>query len=181
MNAVEPLTLDVREELRNGGEPLPRIMATVRALKSDQPLRLLATFEPLPLYAVLARKGFDHSAVRLGEGDWEVLFTPGTGQASSVPGTETTASPSAADSPAAADADRVWPAPATSLDNRGLPPPEPLVRILDALEHLGPGEVLEAINERDPVFLYPELEARGAAIRVDHRADGVWLLIRRGA
>jgi uncharacterized protein (DUF2249 family) len=54
------------------------------------------------------------------------------------------------------------------------------MRILDSLEHLGPGEVLEAINERDPVFLYPELEARGAAIRVEKRDDGVHLLIRRG-
>lgn len=175
MNAVEiePVTLDVREELRNGGEPLPRIMAAVRELKADQPLRLLATFEPLPLYAVLAKKGYGHDATHHGDGDWEVLFTPGA---------TPEAPASTARSPAAADAGAgPWPAPGTFLDNRGMAPPEPLVRILDALEHLGPGEVLEAINERDPVFLYPELEARGAAIRVDHRDDGVYLLIRRGA
>ncbi|HET6655881.1 MAG TPA: DUF2249 domain-containing protein [Gammaproteobacteria bacterium] len=171
MNAVEPLTLDVREELRNGGEPLPRIMATLRDLKPDQPLRLLATFEPLPLYAVLARKGFGHDATHHGEGDWEVLFTPGAAPEAAA---------STARSPAANDADDdAWPAPGSFLDNRDLGPPEPLVRILDALEHLGPGEVLQAINERDPVFLYPELEARGAAIRVEQRDDGVYLLIRR--
>lgn len=53
MTTPEPLTLDVREELRRGGEPLPRIMETVRQLAPGQALRLLATFEPLPLYAVL--------------------------------------------------------------------------------------------------------------------------------
>jgi uncharacterized protein (DUF2249 family) len=171
MNAVEPLTLDVREELRNGGEPLPRIMATLRDLQADQPLRLLATFEPLPLYAVLAKKGFGHDATRHDEGDWEVLFTPGAAP-------QPTASPTVSPSPGGARED--WPAPGAFLDNRGLGPPEPLMRILDTLEHLGPGEVLRAINERDPVFLYPELEARGAAIRTETRDDGVYLLIRRG-
>lgn len=170
MTAVDPLTLDVREELRNGGEPLPRIMETIRDLAPDQPLRLLATFEPLPLYTVLAKKGFGHSATRLGEGDWEVVFTPGAA----------TEAPNPAAKPTETD-HTDWPAPSTSLDNRGLHPPEPLMRILDTLEHLGAGEVLHAINERDPVFLYPELESRGAAIHVDKRTDGVHLLIRRGS
>lgn len=167
---IEALTLDVREELRKGGEPLPLILGAVDALKPGQSLRLLATFEPLPLYAVLARKGFAHSARHLGEGDWEVLFTPGAADSHARIDKPqcVTAGPSTAG----------WPAPSVHLDNRGLQPPEPLVRILDALEHLGPGEVLEAINERDPVFLYPELEARGAAIHTDKQADGVHLLIR---
>lgn len=168
---IEPLTLDVREELRNGGEPLPRIMATLRELESDRPLRLLATFEPLPLYAVLAKKGYGHDATRIGEGDWEVLFTPGAAP---------TESASPLTPPASGDAEGDWPAPGSFLDNRGLGPPEPLIRILDTLEHLERGEVMQAINERDPVFLYPELETRGAAIRVDKRDDGVYLLIRRG-
>jgi uncharacterized protein (DUF2249 family) len=174
MDTAEPMTLDVRDALRNGGEPLPQILAAVGNLKPEQPLRLLATFEPLPLYAVLGRKGYGHSARHIGEGDWEVLFTPGAAEAppaKSQPGNEKPAT-----------ADGTWPTPTTHLDNRGLQPPEPLVRILDALEHLGPGEVLEAINERDPVFLYPELEARGAAIRTEKRADGgMRLLIRHGA
>jgi uncharacterized protein (DUF2249 family) len=173
MASIEPYTLDVREELRSGGEPLSRIMTAVNTLAPRQGLRLLATFEPLPLYAVLARKGFSHNAKRLAEGDWEVLFTPGA----SPPAAKSDKSKSPA-TVASADG---WPAASVHLDNRGLQPPEPLVRILDTLEHLSPGEVLEAINERDPVFLYPELEARGASIHTDKQVDGVHLLIRRGA
>ncbi len=167
---VEPLTLDVREDLRRGAEPLPRILQAVRSLSPGQGLRLLATFEPLPLYAVLGRKGFGHSAVRRGEGDWEVLFSPG--DAAQL---HATAAPVASDASLAG-----WPEPSTSLDNRGLQPPEPMVRILDALEHLRTGQVLEALNERDPVFLYPELQARGAAVHTEKLADGIRLLIRRG-
>ncbi|MGH7105490.1 MAG: DUF2249 domain-containing protein [Acetobacteraceae bacterium] len=168
---IEPLTVDVREELRRGGEPLPRILQAVKTLAPGQALRLLATFEPLPLYAVLGRNGFGHSATRHGEGDWEVLFEPQTTRASESP---------AKRSPAATVASvSDWPKPSTYLDNRGLLPPEPMVRILDALEHLGAGDVLEALNEREPVFLYPELQARGAAIHTEKTGEGVRLLIRR--
>jgi uncharacterized protein (DUF2249 family) len=174
MSVPQPLTLDVRDDLRNGGEPLPKILAAVGTLQPGQSLRLLATFEPLPLYAVLGRKGFSHVARHVGEGDWEVIFAPGAEPAGPA------ARPNHAASPVADAAG--WPAATVHLDNRGLQPPEPLVRILDALEHLAPGAVLEAINERDPVFLYPELEARGAAIRTEKRAEGgVRVLIRRGA
>src|SRR5579872_7196012 len=71
-----PHELDVRPILRAGGEPFTEIMAAVNGLGAGQSLRLLATFEPVPLYGVLAKKGFDHAAHEIGEGDWEVLFTP---------------------------------------------------------------------------------------------------------
>ncbi|MHB8415471.1 MAG: DUF2249 domain-containing protein [Acidiferrobacteraceae bacterium] len=171
MASSEPRTLDLRDELRRGGEPLPRILEEVASLAAGQPLRLFTTFEPLPLYAVLGKKGFLHDATRRGEGDWEVLFTPGAAPAEELP--------RGRPSPPATN-DGVWPPAGTLLDNRGLAPPEPMIRILEALEHLQPGEVLEAINEREPQFLYPQLEERGAGIRVDRRADGVHLLVRRG-
>ena len=165
----EPLTLDVREELRRGGEPLSRILQAVKELRPGQALRLLAAFEPLPLYAVLGSKGFGHGAKRLGEGDWEVTFTP-----DSTPTRQSSSARASSDASSAA-----WPKPSTYLDNRGLEPPAPMVRILDALERLGAGEVLEALNERDPVFLYPELQARGAGIHTDKVSGGVRILIRR--
>lgn len=174
MNHPEPHTLDVREVLRSGGEPFPQIMQAIAQLAPDQPLRLLATFEPLPLYAVLGKKGYGHSALHRADGDWEVLFTPGQAPVAKSAAAAAAAAPAAV---SAAD----WPAPSTSLDNRGLQPPEPMILILEALERLAPGEVLAAINERDPAFLYPELEARGASIRTEQKSDGVHLLIRKGA
>jgi uncharacterized protein (DUF2249 family) len=179
MAQLEPLLLDVREQLLHGGEPLPRILQAVGALKPGQGLRLRATFEPLPLYAVLGRKGYAHQARQLAPGDWEVEFSP-----AAADGAAGAAAGAAKPTPAGHSNPDIsgWPAPGQQLDNRGLMPPEPLVRILAALELLGAGEVLEAINEREPVFLYPELEQRHAQIHTQPQPDGsVRLLIRRGA
>lgn len=52
---TEPFTLDVRDRLRSRGEPRSQILQAVGRLAPGQPMRLLATFEPLPLYAVLGR------------------------------------------------------------------------------------------------------------------------------
>jgi len=182
MTEPEPLTLDVREQLRGGGEPLPRILKAVGALQPGQSLRLRATFEPLPLYAVLSRKGLSHQSRQIAAGDWEVLFSPAGSAGVAAAG----ATANAAAAPTSADRRTVdtrgWPAAQTRLDNRGLMPPEPLVRILAALEQLPAGAVLEAINEREPVFLYPQLEQRHAQIHTEPQHDGgVRLLIRRGA
>lgn len=179
MITIEPLELDVRPELAKGGEPLPHILEAARNLAPGQSLRLRAPFEPIPLYSVLGRKGFSHHAQRHAEGDWEILFVP-----DQQPERATQPKPSVATadggSSSSNDATSSWPAPKVTLDNRGLGPPEPMIRILAALEHLAPGEVLAAINEREPMFLYPELESRGAAIQTRKEADGVHLLIRCG-
>lgn len=67
------------------------------------------------------------------------------------------------------------------LDNRGLTPPEPMVRILEALEHLAPGEQFQALNDREPHFLFPELVDRGFVWELEHTAEGVLITIRHGS
>lgn len=47
------------------------------------------------------------------------------------------------------------------LDNRGLGPPQPMMRTLEQLEKIRPGETLIIINDRRPMFLYEELDAMG--------------------
>jgi len=143
----EYIDVDVRPILRAGGEPFSVIMAALERLEPGQGLRLYATFKPVPLFAVMADKGFAYYAQALDAGEWEVLFTPTA--------TQKPASPSG--TPAFDD----WPEPAVKLDNRDLDPPEPMVRILAAAEKLGPGETLSALLRREPVFLFPQLERRG--------------------
>lgn len=69
-------TLDVRDILKAGGEPFSQIMQAVEGLTLGQGLRLLATFKPVPLFTVMAQRGFGHSEREIGGGDWEVIFTP---------------------------------------------------------------------------------------------------------
>lgn len=162
--------LDVRPILRSGGEPFSAIMQAVNGLGAGQALRLLATFEPVPLYAVLGKKGFDHAAREIGGGDWEVLFTPQAQPANAQP---------ALDGVAASG----WPEPVRQLDNRDLDPPEPMVRTLAAVEELQPGDVLCALLCREPVFLLPELRKRGFEWLGGFEADRTTykLLVRNGA
>lgn len=167
MTDIAPRTLDVRPILASGGEPFADIMTAVAGLEHGQGLRLIAPFKPVPLFAVMEKKGFSHTETPLEGSDWEVLFKPG-------------AKPTAV---AALRADAsAWPTPARTLDKRGLQPPEPMVRILETLESMKPDEVLEAINERDPVFLYPELAKRGHAIHVEPRdGSGFRVVVRHSA
>ncbi|HZV17831.1 MAG TPA: DUF2249 domain-containing protein [Sphingobium sp.] len=159
--AVDFVDVDVRPTLRGGGEPFGEIMAAVNALAPGQGLRLLATFKPVPLFHVLGSKGFSHEAREIGEGDWEVLFSPAD------------TAPESAEAPAPQPADTsAWPAPARAMDNRDLDPPEPMVRILAATEQMQAGEVLEALLCREPMFLLPELAKRGHAWRGAFEPDG---------
>jgi uncharacterized protein (DUF2249 family) len=66
-----------------------------------------------------------------------------------------------------------------ALDLRGLQPPEPIVRIFEALER-APDEPLRAILPHEPVPLYALLRERGYAYSGEHRTDGGYeLLIER--
>ncbi len=161
--------VDVRPVLRAGGEPFGMIMSAINGLKPGEGLRLLATFKPVPLFQVLGSKGFTYEAKEIGGGDWEVLFSPGgerpiNGSVKS-PGDES-----------------VWPAPVRHLDNRDLDPPEPMVRILAAVEEMAAGEVLSALLCREPMFLFPELAKRGHRWRGGFEPDGTTykVLVRIG-
>jgi hypothetical protein len=60
------------------------------------------------------------------------------------------------------DASRLWHTPdAAHVDLRGLDPPEPMVTILRMIDAGEVDGVLIAHFDREPIFLYPELEDRG--------------------
>lgn len=68
------------------------------------------------------------------------------------------------------------------LDNRGLEPPQPMIRTLHALENIETGQVLVIINDRRPVFLFAELEERGYFHETQALEDGSFeITIRKPA
>jgi len=169
---IAPQTLDVRPILKAGGEPFPQIMQAIAKLQAGQGLRLLATFKPEPLFAVMKNKGYSHSAKALDGGDWEVIFTPAQ---------SATPQPAAASKPGQDDATG-WPEPSHKLDNRGLMPPEPMVITMEAVEGMASGEVLECLYDREPLLLYPELQSRGHFAHCDKLGPSEYrVLIRVGA
>lgn len=63
------------------------------------------------------------------------------------------------------------------VDVRGLEPPEPLVRILDALETLPAGTKLRAVTDREPCHLFGEAKQRGFSTDCKEQSDGSWFTI----
>ncbi len=163
--------LDVRPMLRAGEEPLEKIMETIAALEPGIGLRLFASFKPTPLLFVLESKGFTHETKELDGGEWEVLFRPSG-----------TAVDARAGAMASADSSG-WPEPTQHLDARDLDPPEPMVRVLAAVEATKEGEVVSALLCREPTFLLAELAKRGHRWRGAFEPDGAAyrILIRAGA
>lgn len=168
--------VDVREDLRAGREPFSRIMAAVSALPPGEMLLIRAIFEPVPLFAALARRGFVHAARQEGPEDWTVWFWRPDDAPASTTAPRAEARPAAIVRPDGMDGDEsiVW------LDVRGLEPPEPLMRTLTALETLPKGRQLVQVNARVPQLLFPMLAERGFACEVDDsRADQVLVRIWR--
>jgi hypothetical protein len=65
------------------------------------------------------------------------------------------------------DGTRVWrTADAVHIDVRGLDPPEPMVLILRLVDGGGLDAPLVAHLDREPIFLYPELDDRGWAYEI---------------
>lgn len=165
------IDVDVRPVLRAGGEPFSQIMQALDALEPGQGIRLFATFKPIPLFGVMASKGFSHDTLELEDGEWQIEFSP-LPDASA----ETSAGP-------ASENDAAWPRPVLELDNRDLDPPEPMARVLHAVETLRTGEVVAALLPREPMFLFPELTRRGHQWRGGFETDGTTyrILVRAGA
>ncbi len=63
----------------------------------------------------------------------------------------------------------------TLVDARGLQPPEPMVRILTAVENAAPGATLHALTDRRPIHLYGELDQRNVAYQSTEQTDGSWV------
>jgi tRNA 2-thiouridine synthesizing protein A len=58
------------------------------------------------------------------------------------------------------------------LDNRGLEPPQPMIRTLAVLEDLDRGQTLVIINDRRPMFLFEQLDERGYLYLTEQQEDG---------
>ena len=159
------VTLDVREDLRNGREPFSKVMGAVAKLQSDEKLQMIAPFEPTPLFSMLGNQGFDHESKQIPSGDWEILFTRRSGEVTKfVP-------------PVRPPCSTMKPTPTEiiDVDARGLEPPQPMVKILEAVAVLPAGAEVCAHTERRPMHLYAQLEERGFTGESEEQNDGSYI------
>lgn len=140
--------LDVREILRAKQEPFPVIMDGVNKLADGEVLQLHATFEPKPLLKVLGKQGYASTVQKVADDHYIVQFYT-----------------------AASEGEK----PYWHLDNRGLEPPQPMVRTLELLDgdalYADGEQGLEIWNERVPAILLPELDERGFVYDIDDEGN----------
>lgn len=161
-DALAVVDLDLREDMRAGREPFSRIMSAVAALGDAEALELRTIFEPVPLLALLATRGFAHESTRHADDDWIVSFWRAPHDLAAAAAVERPAERVLSAANAGAPE-----RPTVRLDVRGLEPPEPLVRTLAALDALPEGHQLVHVNVRIPQLLLPMLAERGLACEID--------------
>jgi uncharacterized protein (DUF2249 family) len=169
--AREELVLDVRPIISSGSDPLKVILQTVRGLKQGQALHLINSFEPIPLYAVLGDRGFEHFT-RSVQGVWHVwFFRRDTGMI----GEQTEDANIQRVNVTPENEERI-----IELDVRGLAPPEPMMRILERLGEVDENTILLVHHHREPMLLYEKLAQRGYhAVTERVREDYYKVVIRK--
>jgi TusA-related sulfurtransferase len=152
----DPARVSIVLDVRGEAAPFAAISQAAGQLLPGEILNLRNSFEPLPLYEALGRRGFAHWATRQADDDWLIFFRrEGPGQ------------PAAPASPAgSSDAGA-----RVVLDNRGLMPPEPMMRTLEALKTLPPEASLLILTDRQPLLLYEELDEQGYAYQTIEASD----------
>ncbi|MDE2313580.1 MAG: DUF2249 domain-containing protein, partial [Elusimicrobia bacterium] len=148
--------IDVRGDLRAGKEPLQRILGEAAKVAEGGVLVVRATFNPKPLYRLLGAQGFKAWAERLAEDDWKVYFRKMRRAGCAEHGGRREQSGAETEEIAMQGPGRI-----VALDVSGFDPPEPMIRILQEIQGLKAGDMLEVSHHREPVPLYAELEAAG--------------------
>lgn len=174
-NNAKVVELDVRPYLRQKMEPFQIIMETVKTLDKDDIFVLHATFKPTPLLGVLKMKGLVGKAEQLEKDHWICTFVNKKNKdwlAEDNPNSsETTTETQEEDTHTIQKTETREPK-VVQLDNRGLEPPQPMIRTLAALEKANAGDEVHIHNDRVPVFLIEELNGLGYPFIVEDQPDG---------
>lgn len=149
MSKQNEIILDVRPSIEAGIDPFKEIMKTIRSVKHSEVVHLINLFEPIPLYSILAEKGFDHWTEKI-ENVWNVYFYKSD-----------TTSDKKNNSVVESEADTEHEDELLEIDVRGLEPPEPMMKILETLSQVDEHTILLVHHHREPMMLYEKLEERG--------------------
>jgi len=164
--------LDVRPVIASGKDPLSIITEKVKNIKTGQVLKIINSFEPVPLMKLLEKQGFVVYADVVNDNLVETYFYKQIAADNNslvqnnhpTKGWEETL--------------QKFDDKLQTIDVRLLEMPQPMLTILDALDKLPDDKALFVYHKRIPIFLLPELAERKFDYRIKEISDGeVHLLI----
>lgn len=166
------IDFDVRDLLASGKDPLTLILDKIKTVKSGQALKIINTFEPVPLIKMLEKQGFVVYTDTIRDDLIETYFYK---QAD----TDTVSvEPEANASKGWDEVMNRFSNKLVTVDVRELEMPQPMLTILSELDKLPADKALHVYHKRIPVFLLPELAERAFEYRIKEISDGnVQLLI----
>ena len=155
--------LDVRPNIEAGNDPFKIIMGAIKGLNDGEILKIINSFEPIPLINILNKKGYASKVERPDDGVVVTYFKKGEQSDTKL---EMDAAPTGEFNETYAK----YRNKIKTIDVRALEMPGPMVAILEELEVLPEGHALFVHHKKMPKFLLPELKTRGVKF-VEHRID----------
>jgi uncharacterized protein (DUF2249 family) len=157
---LDYLELDVRPVLAQDKDPLKEILACIKKLEEGQGLKLVNTFEPLPLIHLLADKGFSFR-VEHPEPNLVVTYFSKSGSGADETVTIPLTVPAVDNDQFDRLLKRFDEHRIIFLDVRQMEMPKPMLSILEQTPNLVVGNALFVFHKKIPVYLLPELEKQG--------------------
>lgn len=147
--------LDVRPILAGGTDPFDAIMAKLKTMDESHTLKIINTFEPIPLLNILKKKGYDYETERPEDGVVHTYLEKSDGDKKEVEKVDE------GEQLSFEDAEEKFVGKMTEIDVRDLEMPMPMVTILEEIEKIGKGNALYVHHKKLPQYLIPEMEDRG--------------------
>ena len=170
MNAEIIAELDVQPILAENQDPLKTIIALANKLSPGECLKIINSFETVPLINMLSKKGFRHHTERP-QAEIVITYFIKTGDSQAVE--ELLHDDLQHDSNIAFERmlNSFAPDKLRKVDVRELEMPLPMITILAQLKEILPDEALFVYHKKVPVFLLPELKDRGLDFLIQKTSD----------
>jgi uncharacterized protein (DUF2249 family) len=156
--------LDVRPVIESGKDPLLLIREKLKQLQPNGILKLVNTFEPVPLILLMEKQGYETFVETTGD---NIVNTYFHARGELRPDTEVKASAKWGWD----ELQERFSNHLITIDVRSLEMPLPMLTILEKLEHITTKNALFVYHKRIPVFLLPELEERKFDYRLKELGD----------
>lgn len=162
------LEFDVRPYLKRDKDPLKQILMLANRLEPGERLKIINSFEPVPLIHLLADKGFIYFNEVLKDDLIITWFEKTAKKRSSVKAIEIHDSDSCIAFESVLkrfEANKI-----KYLDVRHLEMPQPMLLILEQVEDLNSDELLYVFHKKTPVYLLEELQNKEMTFLLKHKS-----------